>query len=96
VVKVRDGKQDYEEETNWVAFSCDEEDLLKEIQETLQQFQAFGDLCYVGHCNMAGSCSDPSLQKCSTSKLTKEEVQEAKESLASDCICMHKYLRSIS
>jgi hypothetical protein len=93
VVEVRDGKRDYEDATNWVAFSCDKEDLLKEMQETLQQFQADGDSCYVGDCDMVGSCSNPSLQKCSTSKLRKKDVKQAKDALADDWT--HAYLRDI-
>jgi hypothetical protein len=95
VVEVRDGKRDYEEATSWVAFSCDEEDLLKEMQETLQQIGRDGDSCYVGDCDMVGSCSDPSLQKCSMSKLTEEDVQCAKDALADDW-CTNEYLRGIS
>jgi hypothetical protein len=95
IVEVRNGKEDYNEEAEWFAFSCDNEDLLREMKAALDDFMKTGESRYVGECEIVGSPSDPSLQKCGMRKLSKEDIQLAKDTSGDDTVTKHEYLRDL-
>jgi hypothetical protein len=94
IVEVRNGKEDYNEEAEWFAFSCDNEDLLREMKAALDDFMKTGESRYVGECKIVGSPTDPSLQKCSMRKLSKEDIELAKDASGDDYVA-NEYLRDL-